>query len=46
VKPGAFPVADAAYARAISLPMFPGMTERDVEDVAEAVRKVVAHHRR
>ena len=46
VKPGAFPVADDAYARAISLPLFPGMTERDVEDVAEAVRKVVAHHRR
>ena len=46
VAPGAFPVADDAYARAVSLPMFPGLDERDVDDVCEAVRKVVAHYRR
>ena len=46
VKPGDFPVADDAYARAISLPMFAGLGAGDVRDACEAVRKVVAHHRR
>jgi len=30
----------------LHLGMFPGLTERDLEDVVDAVRKVVAHHRR
>ena len=46
VAPGSFPVADGAYARAISLPLFAGLGERDVEDVCAAVRKVVEHYRR
>ena len=37
---GEFPVAEDAYSRLISLPMFHGMTERDAEDVIDAVRKV------
>ncbi|HET7226296.1 MAG TPA: DegT/DnrJ/EryC1/StrS aminotransferase family protein [Candidatus Eisenbacteria bacterium] len=41
-----FPVAEDAYARAVSLPLFPHMTERDVDDVVAGVRKVAAHHRR
>ncbi len=45
ITPGRFPVADRAYARAISLPLFPGLTERDVDDVCAAVRKIVAHFR-
>jgi len=32
--------------RIISLPLFPQMTEGDVQDVAHAVRKIVAHVRR
>lgn len=40
-KGGEFPVAEAAYARLISLPMFHGMTDQDVEDVITAVQKVV-----
>ena len=40
-----FPVADHAYQRAVSLPLFPGMSERDVDDVCAAVRKIVAHFR-
>ena len=44
--PGAFPIAERAYARTISLPMFPGMSDRDVEDVCAAVRKLVASYRR
>lgn len=44
--PGSFPVAEDAYARAVTLPLFAGMTDRDVDDVADAVRKVVAAFRR
>lgn len=40
-----FPVADRAYQRAVSLPLFPGMSGRDVDDVCAAVRKIVAHFR-
>ena len=43
---GAFPVTEHAYERAVSLPLFPDMTERDVEDVVTAVRKIVAGYRR
>jgi perosamine synthetase len=38
---GEFPVAERAYERLISLPMFPAMNDRDVEDVICAVSKVV-----
>ena len=44
-KPGMFPVAEAAYERIVSLPMFPAMNDRDVEDVVEAVEKVAAYYR-
>jgi dTDP-4-amino-4,6-dideoxygalactose transaminase len=44
--PGAFPAAERAYDRAVSLPMFPTMTDRDVDDVCAAVIKIVAHVRR
>ena len=40
---GEFLNAEAAYQQLISLPMFHGMTDRDVEDVTTAVRKVMAH---
>jgi perosamine synthetase len=36
-----YPVAEDAYERLISLPMFHSMTARDVEDVIHALRKVV-----
>ena len=45
-RAGDFPVAEDAYRRAISLPLFPDLTPRDVEDVVAAVRKVAAHFRR
>ncbi|MDP8922571.1 MAG: DegT/DnrJ/EryC1/StrS family aminotransferase [Chloroflexota bacterium] len=44
--PESFPSAYAEYRRAISLPIFPGMTDEDVEDVIAAVHKVVGHYRR
>jgi perosamine synthetase len=42
---GEYPVAEHAYERLISLPMFHGMSGQDVEDVIQAVSKVVAHFR-
>ena len=43
---GAFPVAENAYRRAITLPLFPRMTDRDADDVVEAVRKIASAFRR
>jgi dTDP-4-amino-4,6-dideoxygalactose transaminase len=43
---GDFPVAEDAYRRAITLPLFPRMTDADVDDVAEAVRRIGARFRR
>ncbi len=40
-KGGEFPIAEDAYERLISLPMFHGMSDGDAEDVIRAVRKVV-----
>ena len=45
-KGGEFPVAEDAYERLISLPMFHGMSDRDVEDVILAVAKVIEHYAR
>jgi len=41
---GEFRVAEDAFERLISLPLFHGMTDADVEDVILAVRKVVVHY--
>ena len=42
--PGDYAVADNAYERLISLPMFHGMTDGDVSDVITAVERVVGHY--
>ena len=42
---GQWPVAEEAYGRILSLPIWPGMTDRDVEDVIVAVRKVTKVYR-
>lgn len=41
-KAGEFPIAEDGYGRLISLPMFHGMTDEDVQDVVHAVKKVVS----
>jgi UDP-4-amino-4,6-dideoxy-N-acetyl-beta-L-altrosamine transaminase len=41
---GEYPVAEQAYERLISLPMFHGMTDQDVADVIHAVSKVAEHY--
>lgn len=43
---GGWPVAETTYDRLVSLPMWPGMTEGDVDDVITAVRKVIAAYRK
>ena len=44
--PGNCPVAEAAYERLLSLPIFPGMSDQDIEDVIAAVSKICnAYHR-
>jgi perosamine synthetase len=45
-KGGEYPVAEAAYEQLISLPIFHGMADRDVEDVIAAVGKVSAGYAR
>jgi UDP-4-amino-4,6-dideoxy-N-acetyl-beta-L-altrosamine transaminase len=41
---GEYPVAENAYERLISLPMFHGMSNRDVEDVIHAVGKIIGRY--
>ncbi len=42
---GLCPMAEMAYERLISLPMFPAMTDDDVEDVIAAASRVVSAYR-
>lgn len=46
LKPHDFPVALRAYERAISLPIYPGMTDEDVEDVIAAVKRIIVMHKK
>jgi dTDP-4-amino-4,6-dideoxygalactose transaminase len=41
-----FPAALHAYQRAISLPIYPDMTDEDVEDVIAAVEQILSTHRK
>jgi len=43
-KGNEFPISESAYERLISLPMFHGMTDQDVDDVIHAVTKVAYHY--
>jgi len=43
---GAFPNAEAYFRGEISLPLYPGMSDEDVNDVIEAVKEVADEHRR
>jgi perosamine synthetase len=45
-RSGEYPVAEAAYEQLISLPMFHGMSDQDVEDVIHAVTKLSEHYRK
>ena len=41
---GEYPVAEDAYERLISLPMFHTMTDQGIEDVQETMHKVLSHY--
>jgi len=43
---GSWPIAEAAYERMVTLPLWPGMTDADVDDVVRAVNKVLAFYAR
>jgi len=45
-KKGQWPVAESAYERLISLPIFPMMSDRDVDDVIQACTKVTEAYRK
>jgi dTDP-4-amino-4,6-dideoxygalactose transaminase len=45
-RAGDFPVAESSFERAISLPLYPSMTDRDLDRVAEAVRDVARTYAR
>ena len=45
-QPQDFPNASAAFEQIVSLPIYPGMTETDVERVVEAVTNIAQQYRR
>ncbi len=45
-RAGMCPVAEDAYERLLCLPMFPRMSDSDVEDVIVAMNKVISHYQR
>jgi UDP-4-amino-4,6-dideoxy-N-acetyl-beta-L-altrosamine transaminase len=45
-KRGDFPVAERYYDRVLTLPLFPKMDDQDVNDVIDAVKKVISHYRK
>jgi len=45
-KPKDFPVAYETYQRIISLPIYPKMTDEEVERVVEAVKDVISKHKK
>lgn len=45
-RPGAYPVASAAFERLISLPLYPAMSDENCESVVAAVEDIVRLHRK
>jgi perosamine synthetase len=45
-KPGSWPVGEDAYERMLTLPIWPGMSDDDTDDVIGAVDKVAAAYQR
>ncbi len=43
---GQWPVAESAYEELLTLPIFPAMSDRDIDDVLTAVGKVLNHYAR
>ena len=45
-KKGDFPNAEYAFERVISLPLFPRMSDKDVKDVINSVKKIVKYYKK
>jgi dTDP-4-amino-4,6-dideoxygalactose transaminase len=45
-EPGSFPVTERFFSRAISLPIYPSMSDSDARDVVTAVRRIAGYYRR
>lgn len=45
-EPGLCPEAEALYENMMSIPLYPAMTDKDVEDVIAAVKKLVEYYRK
>lgn len=45
-RAGDFPVAEDAYRRMLTLPLFPKMTEHDQADVIRAITRLIAYYRK
>lgn len=45
-KKGLCPLAEELYESMITLPLYPSMTDRDVDDVVNAMLKVIAYYRK
>lgn len=45
-KKGDFPHAERYYECAVTLPLFPKMTDQDIEDVIQAVHKIITFYRK
>jgi dTDP-4-amino-4,6-dideoxygalactose transaminase len=45
-RPENFPTASAVFARIISLPIYPKLTEADAQRVTDTVTRLVRQHRR
>jgi dTDP-4-amino-4,6-dideoxygalactose transaminase len=45
-QPTDFPNANAAFEQIISLPIYPRLTELDINDVVSAIREILGEHRR
>jgi dTDP-4-amino-4,6-dideoxygalactose transaminase len=45
-RPGEFPVAEAYFDRCISLPIYPSLTDEDLDRVIEALHDVANGFRR
>lgn len=45
-KAGSCPHAEYLYENMITLPLYPTMSEKDVDDVVDAVNKVISHYRK
>jgi perosamine synthetase len=44
-KAGDYPIAEKYYSHAITLPIFPAMNDKDIDNVIEAVIKVITYYR-